>query len=214
MAMLKHVGKVGEKPCVVLFKKVPLNETGTEFDTENCLVIETGGLGPQQHDALMDVVQSSEGQSAHEISQVLNRRQFPDGTNMLSELHYSKKISKVPVALVKLSPAPNQDVPLADVNAELYKIQHGTNPPGKTEVNPASIDTLAETIDSTTLTEDASPPDAIAKNLIAQADLIESDIERTVSEMKADAESKRAQAYELAPDLKPKRGPGRPPKND
>ena len=32
--------------------------------------------------------------------------------------------------------------------------------------------------------------------------------------MMAEAESKKAQAYEMDPDLKPKRGPGRPPKSE
>ena len=88
--IMKHVGSVGDKPCVVVFREVP-NEP------DNCVVVETDGLDPQKHDDLMNVVQSLEAQESNNISEVLARRQFTDGTNMLNDLHFSKKLTKIGV---------------------------------------------------------------------------------------------------------------------
>lgn len=217
--MVKHVGQIGGAPCVILFREVPQ-------EPDNCLIVETTSLTSQQHDALMSVVQSPEAQEASELSDVLNRRQFVDGTNMLAGLHYNKNIRKVPVSLVMLTPRPNQAVSLAEVNAEIRKIKNKSNPPLKTEINPQSLatppvpdvssDVLAEQVTAplnnpnvdTTSTSDEQDSVVIAQNLIHQADLIREDAHA----MLADAEAKIKQAYDLAPDLKPKSGPGRPRK--
>ena len=203
--MLKHLGKVGEKPVVVLFREVP-NEP------ENCLVVYSNNLDDSQHDALMNVVQSAEAQEANDVSEVLNRRQFPDGSNMLTSLHYSKKIDKVKVDLVYLTPVPNQAVPLKDVNAEIKKINEKTNPPLKTEVDPVSVDTSplpSEAVNTTATTDNGTDPESVAQNILFQADLLEQDANR----MLAEAEAKREEAFALNPDLRPKKGPGRPKKS-
>lgn len=214
--MIKHVGQVGGAPCVVLFREVPQ-------EPDNCLVVETNALSAQYHDALMAVVQSPEAQEASELSEVLNRRQFVDGTNMLAGLHYNKKIRKVPVSLVALTPSPNQSVSLADVNAEIRKLKNKSNPPLKTEIQPETLaqpaPVVADTVTESAVVEqsvasDQQEPDqqdsvSIAQNLLNQANLIREDAHA----MLADAESKITQAYELAPELKPKTGPGRPRKS-
>ena len=129
MAVLKHVGKYGEKPCVVVFREVP-NEP------ENCLIVETGSLEDQKHDDLMNVVQSLEAQESNEISEVLSRRQFTDGSNMLNDLHFTKKLTKVASNLVFLTPTPTDKIALSDVNAEIDKLANDSNPPLNTEVEP------------------------------------------------------------------------------
>ena len=203
--MLKHVGKVGEKPCVVLFREVP-NEPS------NALVVLTSALADEQHDALMNVVQSAEAQEANEISEVLHRRQFPDGANMLTALHSLKKIDKVAVDRVSLTPTPSQSVPLAEVNREIAKINAGSNPPLKTEVNPVSVDTNplpSEVADNTATTDNGTDPESVAKNILFQADLMIEDANKMIK----DAEVKREEAFALDPSLKPKKGPGRPKKS-
>jgi len=192
MAVLKHVGKYGEKPCVVVFREVP-NEP------ENCLIVETTSLEDQKHDELMNIVQSLEAQESNEISEVLSRRQFPDGSNVLNDLHFSKKLIKVASNLVFLTPTPTDKIALADVNKEIKKLDEGTNPPLNTEVNP---DTLMEQ------QIDESSVNSQAEGLLAQAELIEGDAKA----MMEDAKAKRQAAYDLDPSLAPKKGPGRPPK--
>lgn len=192
MAVLKHVGKYGEKPCVVVFREVP-NEP------ENCLIVETTSLEDQKHDDLMNVVQSLEAQEANEISEVLSRRQFTDGSNMLNDLHFTKKLIKVSSDLVFLTPTPTDKIALADVNKEINKLETGSNPPLNTEVNP---DVVMENQIS------ESSAKSQAEGLLVQAELIEKDAQV----MLQDAEAKKQAAYELDPSLAPKKGPGRPPK--
>ena len=200
MAIMKHVGKYGEKPCVVVFREIP-NEP------ENCLVIMSDSLDEVKHDNLMNVVQSAEGQEAKEFSEVLNRRQFSSGENMLQQLHAEGKLAKVPVSMVSLTPTPNDSIALAEVNAEIKKLENDPVPP---VTDPAHLaDDPAESNVSAPSVAD-SDIDSPAQGLLLQAELMEQDAEA----MLAEAKEKKRQAFEMDPSLKPKRGPGRPPKED
>jgi len=194
--VMKHVGKIGEKPVVVVYREVP-NEP------ENALVVETGSLEPEQHDALMQVVSSAEAQESNNVSEVLHRRTFPDGSNMLTALHYGKSISKVGVNQVNLEPLPGQRVPLEEVNKEIRKIENETNPPLNTEINPATLEASVETAENV-----STVPLDVAKNLLRQAMIMEEDLKA----FQIDIDTKKAEAYSLAPELQPKKGPGRPKK--
>lgn len=212
---MKHVGKIGEKPCVVLFREVP-------GEPDFALVVQTTNLTDVQHDALMNVVQSAEAQEANEVSEVLDRRQFSDGANMLQQLHYDKRIEKVSVDLVSLTPTPSDSIALAEVNAEIRKIGNNSNPPLKTDpvqpmnnalnesvTNPVvaeSDPTLAQT--NAPIAEGEVNESQIALNLLQQAAMLEDD----ASALMNDAEAKKQEAYRLNPDLEPRKGPGRPKK--
>ena len=201
---MKHVGIVGQKPCIVLFREVP-------SEPENCLVVKTDSLEPDQHDALMNVVQSPEAQESNELSEVLNRRTFPDGSNMLTSLHYGKKIEKVSDTLVELTPTPSQKVSLTEVKAEIAKINNASNPPLKTEVDPNAeeISVTTANVEGTPANAEGDAPQDVAQSILVQADLMTEDANR----MLAEAEAKRQEAYSLNPALKPKKGPGRPKKS-
>ncbi len=197
---MKHVGKYGEKPCVVVFREIP-NEP------ENCLVVMSDSLDEVKHDNLMNVVQSAEGQEAKEFSEVLNRRQFSSGENMLQQLHAEGKLAKVPVSMVSLTPTPNDSIALAEVNAEIKKLENDPVPP---VTDPAHLaDDPAESNVSAPSVADSNV-DSPAQGLLLQAELMEQDAEA----MLAEAKEKKRQAFEMDPSLKPKRGPGRPPKED
>jgi len=190
--LLKHVGKYGEKPCVVVFREVP-NEP------DNCLIVESSTLEETKHDALMNVVQSTEAQESNNLSEVLARRQFSDGTNMLNDLHFSRKLQKVTTDLVFLTPAPNQKVALTDVNVEIRKIETGSNPASITEVDPAGLDTQPATTDVVNESNTQN-----AESLIVQAELLEEDAKRLL----ADAEAKRSEAYTINQSLNKEKSKG------
>ena len=213
---MKHVGKVGEKPCVVLYREVP-------GEPDFALIVQTTNLPDAQHDALMNIVQSAEAQEANEVSEVLDRRQFSDGSNMLQQLHFDKRIEKVSVDLVSLTPTPSNSISLAEVNAEIRKIANNSNPPLKTDAiqqmdnldnqsvttNPVvaeSDPTLAQT--NAPVVEGDVNASQIALNLLQQATILEDDAHAIMN----DAEAKRQEAYRLNPDLEPRKGPGRPKK--
>ena len=193
--MMKHVGVYGEKPCIVVFRELP-------DDEQNALVILSDSLEGQFHDDIMSVVDSAEAQESNNISEVFFRRRLTDGENMLEALHTRQKLVKAPVNMVNLTPLPNQSVSLEEVNRELKQIENDSNPPLKTESDVARIDTGAPVV------EDGSDPEAVANNLLSQATLLEEDAKALIE----DAEAKRKQAFDLAPDLRPKKGPGRPAK--
>lgn len=213
MALMKHVGKYGEKPCLVVFRELP-------DDEDYCLIVQTNNLDSRMHDDLMNVVQSLEAQQANDISDVLHRRQFTDGSNMLSGLHFGKKLERVPVKLVSLTPMPGQAVPLEAVNAELRKLKGGYTPP-KTDGShlnedqhritakdiPGASDPLSLMENGSVLESDGAPKVKtdgssaadVAKNLMFQAQLLEDDAQAIMR----DAESKRQQAIQLDPSIAP-----------
>lgn len=218
MEAMKHVGKIGEKPCVILYREVP-------GEAENALIVKTESLPDVQHDGLMNVVQSAEAQESNDIADVLDRRQFSDGQNILQALHFDRRIEKVSVDLVTLTPTPSTSVPLGEVNAEIRKIKNASNPPLNTEVDPTTLSesTKAPAVspvdvesDPTLAGEAVSIPEVaseaeeaqIANNLLAQAGILEDD----AAALLRDAEAKKAEAYRLNPELMPKKGPGRPKK--
>ena len=190
--IMKHVGTYGGKPCVVVFREVP-NET------DQCLIVESSSLEDVKHDDLMNVVQSLESQQGKDLSEVLARRQFTDGSNMLNDLHFTKKIIKVPVNMVMLTPLPNQSISLQEVNAEINKLDGGYTPPLNDLETP-----VMNPVPTVATPEGASE----AEGLLVQAELMEQDAKAMLTE----AEAKKTQAYTLDPELAPKKGPGRPKK--
>jgi hypothetical protein len=196
--LMKHVGKFGEKPCVVVFRELP-------GEQDYCLIVQTDNLDSRQHDDLMNVVQSAEAQTSKDISQVLHRIQFTDGSNMLSTLHYAKKLQKVPVSHVSLTPIPGQSIPLADVNVEIRKIDGGYVAPITEQPTDQMRITTEEVEGTPANTAEDTSEIGVAKNLLAQAQLMEDDAKQLLKE----AEAKKAEAFKLDPTL---RGPGRPKK--
>jgi hypothetical protein len=104
--------------------------------------------------------------------------------------------------MVKLVPVPNQPVELAEINKELRKISNESNPPLKTDEQPVIQPGSAEV-------PEGEDKEQVANNLLSQASLLEEDAKALLT----DADLKRSQAYEIAPDLRPKKGPGRPSKS-
>lgn len=194
--MTKHVGLYGDKPCVVVFRQLP-------EEADQALIVISDSLEGQFHDDIMSVVDSPEGQESNNVSEVFFRRRLTDGENMLEALHTRGKLTKVPVDMVKLTPAPNQSVELAEVNAELQKIETGSNPPLVTEQNVENLSQGDVPVD------EAEDQNQVAQNLLSQASLLREDAKVLLG----DADAKEEEAYKIAPELKPKKGPGRPPKS-
>lgn len=130
--LVKHVGQYGQKKCVVVFREVP-NET------DQCLIVMSDTLEGRMHDELMDVITGPEAQSAKDLADVLNRRQFSDGSNMLTQLHYAKRLTKVATNMVDMTPLPGQRVGLAQLNEELRKIEGGYVPPTNDLSNESAL---------------------------------------------------------------------------
>ena len=185
MPNMKHVGKTRDGArCVILWRTVP-NEVGS------CLVTETNRLPGNYHDRLMELVESDEGQQSNELSDLLSRRFFADGTNVLNTLHGNGYIRKLPTRDVFLTPNTKTSVPLNEVNEYLHKEK--VKP-----VDVASSD-LVE-LPAVTSTTQETAKDTAAK-LLAEA-----------AQFESKAEELKQRAYALAPELKVRRR-GRPAKS-
>lgn len=203
MKLMKHVGKYGNKPCVVLFREVP-------GEQDNCLIVLSDALDMRLHQDVMRVIDSEVGQASNDISEVLHRNKTTDGENMLEVLHRTKMIQKVPVKMVSLTPYPNQSMPLSDVNDELRKLKAGSHEtqndvrlrsqdierPPETS-NPVSVDTNPLSSPPVMPTIKPGEEKEVAQNLLFQAEMMEADAQR----LQQDAQAKREQAYSLSPDL-------------
>lgn len=176
----KHVGTLTNTGVriAVIFRKIPNDEN-------YCLVVETERLPDSYHDYLIECTNSKEAAETNDLSDVLNRRSFPDGTNCLSTLHTRGWLRKEPINNVTMLPLPGRAVPLALINATIDKKLD--------EYNMAQKVVTEEKLAVEELTPEAI--EAVAKGLVAQADILE-----------ADAAKKREEAYTMMPSLKPTKG--------
>lgn len=119
MADLKHVGKLkttGRK-VLVAYRTLP-------GDAYSCLVVPTENLLDDQHNALIQLVESPAAQQAFEFHEVLARAKFPDGSTMLPTLHVQGKLLKVPTDRVEMTPNFHASISLAELN-QLIAEQRG-----------------------------------------------------------------------------------------
>ena len=111
MAEIKHVGQMkgnGNKVAVV-YRTVP-------GDSKSAVVIQTSKIAPEDHDALMKVIESNQGQSAFELHEVLGRNMTPDGQSMLLKFHQGGFMQKVPTDTVMMTPTTTDSVALDELN--------------------------------------------------------------------------------------------------
>jgi len=178
MAFLKHVGRhagTGQR-LVVVFLQLP-------DEKENALCVYSDSLPDRYHDALMEAVESPEGQAATGLYEVLTRKVFWHGTPMLQTLHQENILRKVPTASIIMTPNSNTSVPLNDILEQMSE-------EGTAEV-PVNDTTQTPEPSQVDINVDESKQDEnrqIAQNLMIQAQLLEQD-----------AVTKREEAYKYDP---------------
>ena len=188
MSEMKHVGydSSTKRKYVVVFRQLP-------DDKNSALVVETETLLDRYHDSLMSAVESSEAQATDDLYEVLNRKMFFDGENILQTLHAKKYLKKVATESVHLSPSPGSTVSLSEHNERL----------GAVEIpDEDTSDRPSEQGDRKLSAEEEKTGQA--RNLIIQAQLLEED-----------ARKKRAEAEKMVPGIndETKRPRGRPKKD-
>jgi hypothetical protein len=211
MADLKHVGKIKHtgKKVLVAFRTLP-------GDAYSCLVVPTESLLDDQHNSLIQLVESPAAQQAFEFHEVLARAKFPDGSTMLPTLHVQGKLLKVGTDKVEMTPNFNVSISLAELNqliaeqkgiavSELAVQDPSIDPNVKVEevatvkdMNPAGRTTSAS------VNEDAQPviqAPAVPLTPEDQAKKFRSDADRLSKE----AAELRRQAEALVPTTKKKK---------
>jgi len=192
---IKHVAKTHTgKKCVVVFRELP-------DEPDNCLIVDTEALPDWMHDNIMQAVESPGAQASTDFYAYAERTVLTDGTNMLQTLHSTGRLQKMPTDKITMTPNNDVSVGLTEIN-NIVREQNGNVPtavtPPTDQVNMAgkTMDVMESTAAPATSTEGINDTD-LAKQFLAQAKGYETE-----------AKSLRAQAYELAPGLKP--GPKKP----
>jgi len=193
MSKLKHFGQDAstKRKYVVVFRQLP-------EDSSHALVVETQTLSDKYHDDLISAVESTEAQDSDDLFEVLNRKLFYDGKNILTTLHVNKHLKKVSTDSVILNPSPSESVLLSDHNNMLntVKSQSIDQKLAEQPINKPSDYDGKEKKENETLGQ--------ARNLIIQAQLLEEDARR-----------KRVEAEKIYPGIndETKRPRGRPKKD-
>jgi len=195
--MTRHVGvmnNTGNKVAIV-FMSLP-------GDEGNCLVIDTDSLPDMFQQTMRRLIDSADAQQSENLADILDRRVSPDGSNtsLLTKFHQSGRLQKVPVDLVSLTPNKGTKWPLKDV---LSSIRASKNPDVINDLSDMDPDEARIAQQAmTNFNPHASNMEALseenraskARDLIVMAEMLE-----------ADAAARRQQAYQLVPDLVPKR---------
>ena len=203
MANIKHVGQVANTglKCVVVFREI-YDENGNVTDPNHCLIVETERLPDMEHDDIVRVVESDSAQTANQFYEIAHRSMFSDGINMLTKLHNRGYLKKYPTNQILMTPNSSTSVALNEVNEIIRKQKTGMS---EGDIRNSMVDDTDKPPRNHTTSQQTTPaPKAeagvlddkdIAKNMLSQADTYEAEVKRL-----------REEAYNMAPDLKPKRG--------
>ena len=203
MANVKHVGQVANTglKCVVVFREI-YDENGNVTDPNHCLIVETERLPDMEHDDIVRVVESDSAQTANQFYEVAHRSMFSDGINMLTKLHNRGYLKKYPTNQILMTPNSSTSVALSEVNEIIRKQSTGMS---ESDIRNSMVDDTDKPPRNHTTSQQTAPaPKAeagvlddsdIAKNMLSQADTYEAEVKRL-----------REEAYNMAPELKPKRG--------
>lgn len=170
-------------------------------ESDSALVIPTESLNPEQHDALITLVESNAGQTAYEFAEALARSHFPDGQVMLNHLHFSKKLSKVKTSDVDMTPNLQATIDLAQLNqliAEQKGISVNDLALGNNTNIPKNVAAINDISPSKTESFEVKAPDADPLSDEDLAKKFRSDADRLSKE----AAELRRQAESLAPTKK------------
>lgn len=107
----RHIGRMNntDQRLIVIFMQIPDRE-------DHALIVASDSLPPRFEQALMQVVQSPEGQNAQDLGTVLARRLMPDtNVSLLTTLHTAGLLQPIPVDNIVMFPLPNQAYPLRKI---------------------------------------------------------------------------------------------------
>jgi hypothetical protein len=177
---MKHVGKMKNNGAkiVIAYRTLP-------GDPYSALVVGTNVLGDSYHDSLMQLLQTNEAQSANELADILSVRRFPDGSNMLEWFHTNGHLKKVPTNGVLVTPTPQSNVPLDELNVIIA------------EQKGVALEDLAITDGGKPNPKSAKKAEPVAETVAEN--LSPADMRKRADELFAEAQQLRKQADELDP---------------
>ena len=118
MSFFKHVGQCNGKKVIIVNRQLPGEE-------HMAGVIYSEIIPSRFHDDIMKVLESTEGQAAHDFNQVLKRRYFANGENMLDSLLSEGYIKKAAANNIIVKPNSKSAVRLDELNRLISDIANG-----------------------------------------------------------------------------------------
>ncbi len=206
MKNIKHVGKIkntGVKVLVV-FRTLP-------GESDMCLVMPTESLPDKYHDSIIELVESDFAQDSYEFGEALFTKYFPDGRLMLTALQQDNRLQKVATQSVVMTPTPNNEIRLSDLNVliaeqrncavdDLYTFVKGA--PKKEQ---AEVKNIAE-VNDTSPVVDPDVPVQMRNQVKSDQPLSDKDLARSyrsqADSMYKEAARLRKEADELDPPVK------------
>lgn len=202
--MLKHIGKMKHndaKVCVV-YRTLP-------GDAYSALVVGTATLADTYHNSLMQLVEGIEAQQANELGDAMSTRFFPDGTNMLEQLHLTGKLVRVPTDKVLMTPTPSDHISLDQLNVMIaeqkgvslgdlaIKADTQVTKQAQTKTQDVEIKDLNKVIDE----RDTKPVSSVTDGMTTE-NLSASDLRSRADKLYKEAALLRKKADELDPPKK------------
>lgn len=173
-------------------------------DPYTALVVHTESLDADQHDALINLVQSNTGQTAYELAEAMARTRLPDGRIMLAAFHQQGKLAKVPTNIVEMTPTTQASVLLSELNEAIAK-QKGV-PIEELAIKDGSSSTpVQETVaEPTPVVEPAVEPLQSATDGVLSDEDLAANYRSQADRLFKEAKALREQAEALVPTKKKK----------
>lgn len=198
MADIKHVGRIktSGRKVLVVYRTLP-------GESDSALIVSTDVLRPEEHDALISLVESNGGQNSYEFAEAMARSRFPDGNVMLSKLHMDGRLSKVKTSEIEMTPNTRAVIGLDQLN-QLIAEQRGisvndlalgnSNPPSTLQ-DIASVNEVqppkSEPVETVAAVQEPLSDADLAKQYRSQADALYKEAARLRAEAETLAPSKK-----------------------
>jgi hypothetical protein len=193
MKTLKHVGKIkntGSKVLVV-FRTLP-------GESDMALVVQTSPLSDAYHNAIIDIVDSDQAQETNEFGEIMFIRSFPDGRPMLQALQADGRLQKVSTSNIIMTPTPNSEIVLAELNVLIAEQRNCTVDDLYTFVKGAPAKSATE---KPVAAEEAVKTQAAANEVLTDRDIARN-YRSQADAMYKEAARLRKQADDLDPPVK------------
>jgi hypothetical protein len=191
MSFLRHVGKHGDRKVAVVFREVPNEE-------HMCLVVYTQLLNQNIHDPMMACIEGDIGQNSDELANALNRQFTRGGDPILQVLHREGMLKKVRTEEIVMTPQPNTQIRLDELNKILRDMKAGEDATRKLAEadsslglqDPADVRRRKEGLigekerPMPTAGVNVLNDDTLAQNLMAQAQKMEAEAKGLLAESK------------------------------
>ena len=195
---VKHVGTHNNKKIVVLFRQTP-NED------HMALVVYSDSMPSLIHDAVMECVSSDVGQQAENLADALQRKSMPDGRIALTVLHQEGYIKKVQTNQVIMKPNAKSTVRLDELNDVVSKLKAGGEAAEKMKELDQNAGMVSPPPRGRDVGEPSNVPSAQTNQIMDDSALADSLLTQAKG-FEDEAIKLKEQAYELNPDLRPRRG--------